>query len=148
MASLRGAGDARAAATATSSRSKPWPGTAPAWKTPIPCPPPFPADPLHDYPYGLVRLDLPACAQARLHLHVHEGDFDAGWRFRVYAPLHPEQPHTYAWRDLPFTRDGNVWTVTVTDNELGDLRAGTDAILFQGGLARTPILFRNGFETP
>lgn len=108
----------------------------------------FPADPLHDYPYGLVRLDLPACAQARLHLHVHEGDFDAGWRFRVYAPLHPEQPHTYAWRDLPFTRDGNVWTVTVTDNELGDLRAGTDAILFQGGLARTPILFRNGFETP
>ncbi|MCK9489501.1 MAG: hypothetical protein M0Q42_08930 [Xanthomonadales bacterium] len=106
----------------------------------------FPLDRHHHYPFGLVRLDLPACGQARLHLHVHGADFDAGWRFRVYAPLHPEQPYTYAWRDLPFERNGQVWTVTVTDNELGDLRASEDAILFQGGVAQTPILFRDGFE--
>lgn len=106
----------------------------------------FPLDRHHSFPFGLIRLDLPACRQARLHLHVHGGDFDAGWRFRVYAPLHPEQPHTYAWRDLPFQRNDQVWTVTVTDNELGDLRASEDAILFQGGVAQTPILFRDGFE--
>lgn len=108
----------------------------------------FPLDPGFELPLGLVRLDLGSCTQARMHLRYHGGSFDPSWRFRVYAPLTPDQSHTYAWRDLPFTRDGQTWTVTLTDNELGDLRASDNAILFQGGVAWSETLFANGFESP
>lgn len=108
----------------------------------------FPLDPGHDYPLGLLRLDLNDCTQAHLHLRFHGGSFDAAWRFRVYAPLTPDEPHTYDWRDLPFTRDGQVWSITLTDNELGDLRLGENAILFQGGVTWSETLFSNGFELP
>lgn len=106
----------------------------------------FPVDTGHDYPLGLVRLDLGNCTQARLRLHYHGAGFGAGWRFRVFAPLTPEATHTYAWRDLPFTRDGNTWTVILTDNQLGDLRATENAMLFQGGVALSESIFANGFE--
>lgn len=108
----------------------------------------FPVDSGHESPFGMVRLDLNDCTQARLHLRYHGGSFGPAWRFRVYAPVDPGQMHTYAWRDLPFTRDGQTWTITLTDNQLGDLRASDNAILFQGGPALSETLFTNGFELP
>lgn len=106
----------------------------------------FPLDPGYDYPFGLVRMDLSDCTQAELKLTYHGGSFDGAWRFRTYAPLTPDQVYTYAWHDLPFTRDGNTWSIVLTDNLLGDLRAGENAILFQGGVTFGESIFENGFE--
>lgn len=106
----------------------------------------FPADPGRDYAFGLVRLDLGNCAAAQLRITYHGGVFDPAWRFRTYAPLTPDQPYTYAWRDLPATRVGSTWTITLADNALGDLRAAGNAILFQGGVAFDEVIFGNGFE--
>jgi photosystem II stability/assembly factor-like uncharacterized protein len=106
----------------------------------------FPADPGRDYVFGLVRLDLGNCAAAELKITYHGGQFDSSWRFRTYAPLTPDQPFTYAWRDLPSTRVGNTWTVPLVDNALGDLREADNAILFQGGVAFDEVIFGNGFE--
>jgi photosystem II stability/assembly factor-like uncharacterized protein len=106
----------------------------------------FPADPGRDAVHGLIRLDIGDCTQARLELTFHDATFDGAFVFRIYAPLTPDQTHTYAWRDFPATRDGNVWSVTLADNALGDLRAADGAILFQGGVVRSEVIFGNGFE--
>ena len=106
----------------------------------------FPVDPGNDYPFGLIRLDINDCQQALLHLTWRGEVPDNGLVFRVYAPLTPDQPYSYAWRNFPVTRDGATWTVQLTDNALGDLRAANNAILFQGGVARSEAIFANGFE--
>ncbi len=106
----------------------------------------FPVDPGNEFPFGLIRLDINDCQQALLHLTWHGEVPDNGLVFRVYAPLTPDQPHSYAWRNFPVTRDGMTWTVQITDNALGDLRAADNAILFQGGVARSEAIFADGFE--
>lgn len=106
----------------------------------------FPPDPLHETVFGLIRLDIGDCQQAQLRLTYHGDTSGSDWSFRIFAPLTPSQPYSYAWRDFPASRDGKTWTVTVTDNALGDLRAADNAILFQGGIARSEQIFADDFE--
>jgi photosystem II stability/assembly factor-like uncharacterized protein len=107
----------------------------------------FPPDPGREAAFGFVRMDIGDCEQAQLELTYHGANFDPSWVFRIYAPLAPEQTYSYAWRDFPFARVGNLWTITVTDNAFGDLRAADGAILFQGGVVRSEVIFANGFES-
>jgi photosystem II stability/assembly factor-like uncharacterized protein len=106
----------------------------------------FPPDPGREALHGLLRMDIGDCLQAQLRLTYHGVTFDNASVFRIYAPLTPDQTYTYAWRDFPATRSGNVWTINLTDNALGDLRAADGAILFQGGVVRSEVIFGNGFE--
>jgi photosystem II stability/assembly factor-like uncharacterized protein len=106
----------------------------------------FPPDPGREALHGFVRLDVGECTQAQLRFTLHGASVGHDWAFRIYAPTTPADVHTYAWRDFPAVRTGDTWTVTLTDNALGDLRDGADAILFQGGVVRSEAIFANGFD--
>ncbi len=106
----------------------------------------FPADPGHDYPWGLVRMDLAGCTQARLRVRWHGGTGGAGWSLRSFAPEDPADPYGYAWRPLPASRDGDDWLVEFTDNATGDLRPTPGALLVQFGAAFSEAIFADGFE--
>jgi len=106
----------------------------------------FPADPGHDYPWGLLRMDLAGCTQARLRVTWHGGTAGPGWSLRSFAPADPSDPYGYAWRPLPASRDGEAWLVEFTDNATGDLRPTPGALLVQFGAAFSETIFADGFE--
>lgn len=112
----------------------------------------FPLDGGFDYPYGLLRFEIPDCPGAAVRITYHDLDgveFDDQWGFRIYAPDQPGDISTIRWQFFPEAQaDGNAWILQLADGELGDLRPANNRILFQGGPARLPDpqIFRDRFE--
>ncbi len=115
----------------------------------------FPVDPGYEYPYGLLRFEIPDCPGAAVRIIYHDlaGDaFDEDWGFRIFAPDQPGDLGTIRWQFMPEAQaDGNAWLLQLGDGELGDLRPANGRILFQGGPATLPDgrIFADRFqETP
>ena len=114
----------------------------------------FPLDPGYEYPYGLLRFEIPDCPGAAIRIIFHDlaGDaFDGDWVFRVFAPDVPGDLATVRWQAMPDTQaDGNAWILSLSDGELGDLRPANNRILFQGGpaLLTDNRIFSDRFEEP
>ncbi len=114
----------------------------------------LPIDPrseLIEYPQGLVRFELPNCAQATLDITFHGASFnDADWSWRNYGPTVPGNDASFAWYNLASraTRlDNNTWRLTLNAGQFGVYRASPNNILMLGGPARLEDdLFANGFE--
>ncbi len=114
----------------------------------------FPLDPNFEYPYGMLRFEIPDCpgAQVRIIYHDKAGTaFDDAWQFRVYAPDVPGDISTIRWQSFGqfSSSDDNSWTLELTDGELGDLRPANGVILFQGGPARilNNEIFQDRFQS-
>ena len=100
-----------------------------------------PADPLYDYPYGLVSFDA-HCESASITILYHGVTVLAGMDYCKYGPATPGQPATTAWYVLPgVTYDsmlvGGVTvptaSFTLNDNQLGDDTGDDGEIFDQGG---------------
>lgn len=107
-----------------------------------------PNDPPRSFDHGIMRFGIVDCEQATVELTFHgSSDFSSpDWSLRIFAPSQAD-PGVFAWQTLPATVQDNVWTVTLTDGLLGDLRPNNGRILFQGGPALfNESIFENSFE--
>ncbi len=100
----------------------------------------FPVDAYFEYPYGLLRFEIPDCPGAQVRIIYHDLDgqgFDSDWQFRTFAPDEPGDIASMRWRNMASLSqvEDHVWILDLEDGELGDLRAQHDRILFQGGPA-------------
>jgi hypothetical protein len=99
----------------------------------------LPADPAGGpYPFGLVEFTLP-CETATVDVIYHDAstsDFLAS-TYRKYGPVTPGDAATTGWYDFSSyaTRSGNVWTLDLADNRLGDDTGDDGIIVDQGGPA-------------
>ena len=112
----------------------------------------FPRDENWEYPFGMMRFEIPNCPQTEVRVIFHGENGDAPdnlWQFRIFAPDEPGNIDTIRWQPLPgASHDGQGWVLNLADGQLGDLRPENDTIWFQGGPARTTNndLFRDRFE--
>lgn len=92
----------------------------------------------HDYVYGLVGFELP-CENATVAITYHSAVDLAGEIYSKYGPITPGNPATTQWYDFPtITIAGNLITLILADNALGD-DSGNDGIIFdQGGPSDPP----------
>jgi hypothetical protein len=97
----------------------------------------YPSDPSgRVYPFGLVEFSLP-CETATVDVIYHDagtGEF-ATSVYRKYGPTTPGDTATAAWYDFSSYASvaGNVWTLDLADNRLGDDTGDDGIILDQGG---------------
>ena len=112
----------------------------------------FPVDPGYEYPYGLLRFEIPDCPGAAVRIIFHDlagNVFDEDWGFRIFAPDEPGVLSTVRWQFMPDAQaQGNAWIIQLADGELGDLRPANNRILFQGGpaLVPEPRIFSDRFQ--
>lgn len=114
----------------------------------------LPIDPrseLMSYPKGLVRFELPNCAQATIDVTFHGASFnDADWTWRNYGPTIPGVDASFGWYDLRprvARLDADTWRLTLNAGQFGVYRATPNNILMVGGPAQLEDdVFANGFE--
>jgi hypothetical protein len=88
------------------------------------------------YPFGLVEFRLP-CESAIIEVIYHDaaaGEF-ADSTYRKYGPVTPGDTATTAWYDFSefANHSGNVWTLELADDRLGDDTGNDGIIVDQGG---------------
>ncbi|MEM7053077.1 MAG: choice-of-anchor U domain-containing protein [Pseudomonadota bacterium] len=84
------------------------------------------------FPFGLVGFALP-CENALVDVIFHQAQFDGGVRYFKFGPTTPGDAGTEQWYDFNgASRAGNVWTLTLADNALGDA-SGDDGIINDPG---------------
>lgn len=114
----------------------------------------FPPDPAgtatsHD-PWGLVRIELPACASAVVDVTFHGANFASGnWIWRNYGPRKAGDDGTFGWYTFSrATRTGpQTWRLTIDATRQGNWRSDANNILFVGGPGELPdMIYANGFE--
>jgi len=90
-------------------------------------------DSQHNYIYGLVGFKLP-CETASVAITYHNAVDLTGMIYRKYGPTTPGDTGTTQWYDFPnAVIAGNVITLTLADNAIGD-DTGVDGIIYdQGG---------------
>jgi photosystem II stability/assembly factor-like uncharacterized protein len=112
----------------------------------------FPRDENWEYPFGMMRFEVPNCSQTEIRVifHGESGEpLDNNWQFRVFAPDEPGNIDTIRWQPLPdATHDGQGWVLDLADGQLGDLRPENGTIWVQGGPARVTNneVFQDRFE--
>jgi len=114
----------------------------------------LPIDPASgEYPLGLIRFEMPNCAQAELEVVFHGADFDPeDWRWRNFGPTIPGDESTFAWYDLGARAeqiDSQRWRLTLDAGQFGVYRDSDTNILMLGGPIFTPNrIFGDRFESP
>jgi photosystem II stability/assembly factor-like uncharacterized protein len=107
----------------------------------------FGLDPLFENKrQGAFRFEINQCAEATVRIRFSAGRIPAGSVIRSYGPSIQGNANSFQWNTLPATvsADGRSITFQLRDNQLGDARADSNRILFQGGPASE--LLQDGFE--
>ncbi|MDC8011580.1 WD40/YVTN/BNR-like repeat-containing protein [Tahibacter soli] len=114
----------------------------------------FPPDPAgsatsHD-PWGLMRIELPACANAVVDVTFHGANFaSGGWFWRNYGPRRRGDDGTFGWYTFAgaVRLDADTWRLSIDATRQGNYRNDANNVLFIGGPAQLPeMIFANGFE--
>lgn len=97
-------------------------------------------------PFGSFRFEVADCSQARITLRFPDSLLARNTVIRSYGPAIQGDVSSVGWNTLPATLSADRRSIqfVIGDNQLGDARADTRRILFQGGPALD--LFENGFE--
>jgi len=112
----------------------------------------LPVDPeTGEYPYGLVRFEMPNCEQADLDVIFHGADFQpSDWRWRNFGPTVPGDESTFAWYDLDVRSeriDAQTWRLSLDAGQFGVYRDSDTNILMLGGpFFLKDEVFRDRFE--
>ncbi len=100
--------------------------------------------------YGLIRVELPNCANAVVDVTFHGANFDAlEWAWRNYGPRVPGDETTFAWYGFAGAEliAADTWRLTLDVNAQGNYRNDGNNILLLGGpTAFAQELFGNSFE--
>lgn len=104
-----------------------------------------------DYPLGLIRFEMPNCAQAELDVIFHGADFVPNdWRWRNFGPTVPGDESSFAWYDLDVRAeqiDAQRWRLSLDAGQFGVYRDNDNNILMLGGPSFSPdVVFRDRFE--
>jgi len=88
------------------------------------------------FPFGLIGFALP-CENALVDVIFHDAQEDFSDRYFKFGPTTPGDPGSLVWYEFDdASLAGNVWTLTLADNALGD-SSGDDGIINDpGGPAR------------
>ena len=95
---------------------------------------------------GAFRFEISNCTEATIRLNFQDGGLQRNMVIRSYGPATQGNASSFQWNTLPATvsADGKTLSFTLRDNQLGDARADSNRILFQGGPAAE--LIQDGFE--
>jgi hypothetical protein len=95
---------------------------------------------------GAFRFEIAGCTEASIRLRFEDGGLQRNMLIRSYGPATQGNASSFQWNTLPATvsADGKTLSFTLRDNQLGDARADSNRILFQGGPAAE--LIQDGFE--
>ncbi|MCA1780361.1 MAG: hypothetical protein LC637_13590 [Xanthomonadaceae bacterium] len=91
------------------------------------------------FPFGLVGFAL-ACETALVDVIFHDALTGFSDHYFKFGPTTPGDPATEQWYDFGgASRAGNVWTLTLADNALGDASGDNGIINDPGGPARAVL---------
>ncbi|MDC8011581.1 WD40/YVTN/BNR-like repeat-containing protein [Tahibacter soli] len=100
--------------------------------------------------WGLVRIELPGCANAVVDVTFHGANFAGGnHRWRNYGPMKPGDETMLDWYAYSQARrlGQQTWRLTLDATRQGNWRGDANNILFIGGPSDLPdFLFANGFD--
>lgn len=102
------------------------------------------------YPRQLARFEIQDCQSAKVKLKFHGASFGSGFGMRYFGPAIPGDPATLGWHDFSVRANriaADTWELTLDNGQFGSYRpASANAILFEGGPARSEGIFRDGFD--
>jgi photosystem II stability/assembly factor-like uncharacterized protein len=108
----------------------------------------FGLDPNHpNKPLGALRFEVADCVSTRIVLRYPDvARLPKNAIIRSFGPATQGDANSFRWNTIPSTLSADQRSISfvINDNQLGDARADSNRILFQGGLALD--LFANGFE--
>jgi len=92
------------------------------------------------HPFGLVGFDLP-CENAVVSVTYHGSTGFSGATYRKFGPVTPGVPASADWYDFSAfaSATGNVWTLSLADDRLGDDTGNDGFIVDQGGPAMAVV---------
>ena len=95
---------------------------------------------------GAFRFEIAGCTEATIRLNFQDGGLQRNMAIRSFGPATQGSASSFQWNSLPasVSADGRTLSFTLRDNQLGDARADSNRILFQGGPAAE--LIQDGFE--
>ena len=100
--------------------------------------------------WGLVRIEMPACANAVVDVTFHGANFLSGNHvWRNYGPKTPGDEGSFGWYSYAnATRMGSqTWRLTIDATRQGNWRPDANNILFIGGPADLPdLIYANSFD--